>query len=212
MITSVRWYCGITNPKGGDAYDCNDVVLHVLLTNNLNNWRIKMSKKNEEQTTVATTTNNNVDGINNSNTENVMNNTTAAASGVVTLTRAEYDALVAKAVKKPGEKSLVTSKKISCKLAKKDIRALGLPPQLEKIAMCAYQETEANPDVAMHDGNAIIDRLLDEDNDHAMHFSATYRTASVDVKRKRLVEIVNYYAHPDFAAKFELDDDTFIIR
>ena len=70
---------------------------------------------------------------------------------------------------------------------------------------CVAQEAKENPDVEYHESAPIVERLMDPENPDAMQFSKTYRDASEDVKLKRLIEVMNYYAHPDFRA--EMSDD-----
>ena len=145
---------------------------------------------------------NNVEAEDNTNKEVVM---TEATSGTVTLTAAEYNALVKKSTKKAGEKATTCSKQWKCTMKRKEIALSGATPQMQKIMNCIVQESKEHPDVEYHSSEGIVSRLMDEDNADAMTFSKTYRDASDDVRLKRLIEVMNYYAHPDFRA--EMTDD-----
>lgn len=149
---------------------------------------------------------NNVEAEDNTNKEVVM---TEATSGTVTLTAAEYNALVKKSTRKAGEKATTCSKKWLCTMKRKEIALSDAPPQMQKIMNCVAQEAKEHPGVEYHESEGIVARLMDEDNPDAMTFSKTYRDASEDVRLKRLIEVMNYYAHPDFRAEMT---DKFDVR
>ena len=133
----------------------------------------------------------------------------AAASATVTLTKAEYEALLKP--KKSGAK--VCTKKSSCIMSKKQIRSSSAPKQMQLIMHAVCQETEEYPDRELHDSAPIIDRLLDDDNDYAMTFGVEkYKSGTPAVKRARIVEIMNYYANPDQRADAGLDTELFDAR
>ena len=133
----------------------------------------------------------------------------AAASATVTLTKAEYEALLKP--KKSGAK--VCTKKWSCIMSKKQIKESSAPPQMQMIMQSVRQETEEYPDRELHDSAPIIDRLLDEDNDYAMTFGRTkYKSGDRAVKHARIVDIMNYYANPDQRAKADVDTELFDAR
>jgi len=142
----------------------------------------------------------------NSNKEVTMTSNTAA-SATVTLTRADYEALLA------AKKSKTATKKWHCTLSKKQIRDSDAPKQMQLIMHAVRQETEEYPDRELHDSAPIIDRLLDDDNDYAMTFgSAKYKNGTPEVKRNRIVEIMTYYAHPDKREEAGLDTEQFEAR
>ena len=133
----------------------------------------------------------------------------AAASATVTLTKAEYEALLKP--KKSGAK--VCTKKWSCIMSKKQIKESSAPPQMQMIMQSVRQETEEYPDRELHDSAPIIDRLLDDDNDYAMTFGRTkYKSGDRAVKHARIVDIMNYYANPDQRAKADVDTELFDAR
>jgi len=133
----------------------------------------------------------------------------AAASATVTLTKAEYEALLKP--KKSGAK--VCTKKWSCVMSKKQIKESSAPPQMQMIMQSVRQETEEYPDRELHDSAPIIDRLLDDDNDYAMTFGRTkYKSGDRAVKHARIVDIMNYYANPDQRAKADVDTELFDAR
>jgi len=160
--------------------------------------------KKQTVVTNATPVNNTVDSSNTK--ENHMKD---ATSGTVTLTQAEYAALLTKSTKKAGEKATTCSKKWLCTMKRKEIALSGATPQMQKIMNCVAQEAKEHPDVEYHESEGIVARLMDEDNPDAMTFSKTYRDASEDVRLKRLIEVMNYYAHPDFRAEMT---DKFDVR
>ena len=128
----------------------------------------------------------------------------AAASATVTLTKAEYEALLKP--KKSGAK--VCTKKWSCVMSKKQIKESSAPPQMQMIMQSVRQETEEYPDRELHDSAPIIDRLLDDDNDYAMTFGRTkYKSGDRAVKHARIVDIMNYYANPEKREEAELDSE-----
>ena len=144
----------------------------------------------------------------NSNKEVTMKSN-AAASATVTLTKAEYEALLKP--KKSGAK--VCTKKWSCVMSKKQIKESSAPPQMQMIMQSVRQETEEYPDRELHDSAPIIDRLLDDDNDYAMTFGRTkYKSGDRAVKHARIVDIMNYYANPDQRAKADVDTELFDAR
>ena len=133
----------------------------------------------------------------------------AAASATVTLTKAEYEALL-----KPKKSGAMTcTKKWSCIMSKQQIRNSSAPKQMQLIMHAVRQETEEYPDRELHASAPIIERLLDDDNDYAMTFGVEkYKSGTVEVKRARIVEIMNYYANPDKREEAELDNELFDAR
>ena len=130
----------------------------------------------------------------------------AAASATVTMTRADYEALLKP--KKSG--ATVCTKKWSCIMSKKQIKDSSAPPQMQMIMQSVRQENEEYPDRELHDSAPIIERLLDDDNDYAMTFGRSkYKSGTTAVKRARIVEIMNYYANPDQRAKADVDTELF---
>jgi len=208
MIISVtiwRW----PHPKGGEAWTT------ILLAVNYNLTITKefiMSKNTKKSPVAAAIANNNVDDSNiNSNKEVTMSDATSAA---VTFTL-EAAMLRIKELEESNAKkdSAKTAKKCTkvwtCIMSKKDIRESDAPPQMQIIMNAVRLETEKSPATDWHQSDVIIDRLVDEDGDTMMTFSKTYRGASEAVLRKRIVEIMNYYAHPDMVVKYDLDRDTY---
>ena len=144
----------------------------------------------------------------NSNKEVTMTSNTAA-SATVTLTKAEYEALLKP--KKSG--AMECTKKWSCIMTKKQIRSSSAPKQMQLIMHAVRQETEEYPDRELHASAPIIERLLDDDNDYAMTFGiAKYKSGTPAVKRARIVEIMNYYANPEKREEAELDSELFDAR
>ena len=158
--------------------------------------------KNKNVSPLAAIISNTVDDTNTK--ENDMKD---ATSGTVTLTKVEYEALVKKSTKKVGEKATTCSKKWKCTMKRKEIVLSGATPQMQFIMNCVAQEAKENPEVEYHESTGIVARLMDDENADAMQFSKTYRDASEDVRLKRLIEVMNYYAHPDFRAEMTEDFD-----
>lgn len=148
--------------------------------------------KKQTVVTNATPVNNTVDSSNTK--ENHMKD---ATSGTVTLTQAEYAALLTKSTKKAGEKATTCSKQWKCTMKRKEITLSGATPQMKFIMNCVAQEAKENPEVEYHESAPIVERLMDPENPDAMQFSKTYRDESEDVRLKRCIEVMNYYAHPD---------------
>ncbi len=162
-----------------------------------------MKKGQSSLSTVLSTT-----AKDNSNKEVTMKSN-AAASATVTLTKAAYEALLKP--KKSGAKAC--TKKWSCIMTKKQIRSSSAPKQMQLIMHAVRQETEEYPDRELHASAPIIDRLLDDDNDYAMTFGVEkYKSGTVEVKRARIVEILNYYANPEQRADAEVDSELFDAR
>jgi hypothetical protein len=189
--------------KGGEAW--KDNLLDITTNYNLTITRSNIMTKQNKTTVVSPLSkviDNNVEAEDNTNKEVSMND---ATSGTVTLTKAEYEALLKKGTKKAGEKATTCTKKWLCKMKRSEIATSGATPQMRFIMNCIAQEAKENPDVEYHESAPIVERLMDPENPDAMQFSKTYRDASEDVKLKRLIEVMNYYAHPDFRA--EMSDD-----
>ena len=189
--------------KGGEAW--KDNLLDITTNYNLTITRSNIMTKQTNTTVVSPLSkviDNNVEAEDNTNKEVSMND---ATSGTVTLTKAEYEALLKKGTKKAGEKATTCTKKWLCKMKRSEIATSGATPQMRFIMNCIAQEAKENPDVEYHESAPIVERLMDPENPDAMQFSKTYRDASEDVKLKRLIEVMNYYAHPDFRA--EMSDD-----
>lgn len=187
--------------KGGDAW--KEYLLDSTTNYNLNTRRIIMKKQNKEVVSpLSKVVNNNVDDNINSNKEEVMKNET------VTLSREEYEKLVAK--KAPGKPATTCSKQWKCTMKRSEIVLSGATPQMQRIMNCVAQEAKENPDVEYHKSDAIVKRLMDPENPDAMTFSKTYRDASEEVRLVRLIKVMNYYAHPDF--REEMTDEKFDVR
>tara|TARA_Y100000034_G_C6759117_1_gene337960 strand:+ start:45 stop:665 length:621 start_codon:yes stop_codon:yes gene_type:complete len=201
-------HTGVAHLKGGEAWKDNLLDLMQYGNNaNLITRRIIMTKKQNEAKTVSPLSkvlNNDVDSTDNTNKEVNMTELEAANARI-----AELEAEVKK---KNTPKAKVCTKKWSCVMSKKDIRTSEAPPQFQQIMQCVRQEAEENPDVEYHESDAILERLLDEDNDHAMTFSAKYRGSEPEVLRKRAIEVMVYYAHPDRHEEAELDRALFDVR
>jgi hypothetical protein len=204
-LTTWEW----PNPKGGEAWnELLDLLQYGNYAINITRRFTVMKDKNAVSKAVSPLSkvlDNNVEAEDNTNKESTMD----AASGTVTLTAAEYNALVAKSSKKPGQQATTCQKKWKCVMKRKEIVLSGATPQMQQIMQCVAQESKANPEVEFHDSQAIIDRLMDEDNADAMTFSKTYRDASDAVRLVRCVKVMNYYSHPDFRVEMT---DTFDVR
>lgn len=192
------------HPKGGDAWnDLLDLLQYGNYAKTITR-RFIMTKQNK--TTVVSPLSkvigNNVEAEDNTNKEVSMTN---AASGTVTLTKAEYEALLKKSTKKAGEKATTCTKKWLCKMKRSEIAKSNATPQMQRIMNCVAQEAKENPDVEYHESAPIVERLMDPENPDAMTYGKTYRDASEDVRLKRCIEVMNYYAHPDFRS--EMSDD-----
>jgi len=164
-----------------------------------------MTKKQKQSPLAVAIDSTKSDGKSISNKEVTMSD---AASGTVTLTAAEYHALVAKGEKK-ASKAKTCTKKWTCIMSRKDIRDSAAPPQMKSIMNAVRAETEAHPDRDWHESDPIIERLLNENGDTIMEFSKTYRGCAAPVIHKRVIEIMNYYAHPDMIERYALDRDTY---
>ena len=189
--------------KGGEAW--KDNLLDITTNYNLTITRSNTMTKQANTTVVSPLSkviSNPADAKENTNKEVSMND---ATSGTVTLTKAEYELLVKKGTKKAGDKATTCTKKWLCKMKRSEIATSGATPQMRFIMNCIAQEAKENPDVEYHESAPIVERLMDPENPDAMQFSKTYRDQSDDIKLKRLIEVMNYYAHPDFRA--ELSDD-----
>ena len=189
--------------KGGEAW--KDNLLDITTNYNLTITRSNIMTKQNKTTVVSPLSkviDNNVEAEDNTNKEVSMND---ATSGTVTLTKAEYEALLKKSTKKAGEKATTCTKKWLCKMKRSEIARSNATPQMKFIMNCVAQEAKENPDVEYHESAPIVERLMDPENPDAMQFSKTYRDQSDDIKLKRLIEVMNYYAHPDFRA--EMSDD-----
>tara|TARA_R110000803_G_scaffold124857_6_gene192550 strand:+ start:109 stop:723 length:615 start_codon:yes stop_codon:yes gene_type:complete len=189
--------------KGGEAW--KDILLDITTNYNLTITRSNTMTKQANTTVVSPLSkviSNPADAKENTNKEVSMND---ATSGTVTLTKAEYELLVKKSTKKAGDKATTCTKKWLCKMKRSEIATSGATPQMRFIMNCIAQEAKENPDVEYHESAPIVERLMDPENPDAMQFSKTYRDQSDDIKLKRLIEVMNYYAHPDFRA--ELSDD-----
>lgn len=189
--------------KGGEAW--KDILLDITTNYNLTITRSNTMTKQANTTVVSPLSkviSNPADAKENTNKEVSMND---ATSGTVTLTKAEYELLVKKGTKKAGDKATTCTKKWLCKMKRSEIATSGATPQMRFIMNCIAQEAKENPDVEYHESAPIVERLMDPENPDAMQFSKTYRDQSDDIKLKRLIEVMNYYAHPDFRA--ELSDD-----
>lgn len=189
--------------KGGEAW--KDNLLDITTNYNLTITRSNIMTKQNKTTVVSPLSkviDNNVEAEDNTNKEVSMND---ATSGTVTLTKAEYEALLKKSTKKAGEKATTCTKKWLCKMKRSEIARSNATPQMKFIMNCVAQEAKENPEVEYHESAPIVERLMDPENPDAMQFSKTYRDQSDDIKLKRLIEVMNYYAHPDFRA--EMSDD-----
>ena len=195
-----------SHPKGGEAWnDLLDLLQYGNYAKTITRRFIMKSNKNVTSNAVSPLSKvigNNVEAEDNTNKEVVM---TEATSGTVTLTAAEYNALVKKSTKKAGEKATTCSKQWKCTMKRKEITLSGATPQMKFIMNCVAQEAKENPEVEYHESAPIVERLMDPENPDAMQFSKTYRDESEDVRLKRCIEVMNYYAHPDFRA--EMTDD-----
>jgi len=166
-----------------------------------------MTKKQKQSPLAVAIDSDKSDGNTNSNKEVTMSD---ATSGTVTMTAVEYNKLIANAKRKDGQgKAKTCTKKWICIMSRKDIRESSAPPQMQIIMNAVRLEVELCPDKEWHESDVIIDRLVDEDGSTMMTFSKTYRGAEETVLRKRIVEIMNYYAHPDMIEKYALDRDTY---
>lgn len=189
--------------KGGEAW--KDNLLDITTNYNLTITRSNIMTKQNKTTVVSPLSkviDNNVEAEDNTNKEVSMND---ATSGTVTLTKAEYEALLKKSTKKAGEKATTCTKKWLCKMKRSEIARSNATPQMQRIMNCIAQEAKENPDVEYHESAPIVERLMDPENPDAMTYGKTYRDASEDVRLKRCIEVMNYYAHPDFRA--EMSDD-----
>ena len=189
--------------KGGDAW--KDNLLDSTTNYNLTITRRFIMTKQNKTTVVSPLSKvigNNAEAEDNTNKEVSMTN---AASGTVTLTKAEYEALLKKSTKKAGEKATTCTKKWLCKMKRSEIAKSNATPQMQRIMNCVAQEAKENPDVEYHESAPIVERLMDPENPDAMTYGKTYRDASEDVRLKRCIEVMHYYAHPDFRS--EMSDD-----
>ena len=195
-----------SHPKGGEAWnDLLDLLQYGNYAKTITRRFIMKSNKNVTSNAVSPLSKvigNNVEAEDNTNKEVSMND---ATSGTVTLTKAEYEALLKKSTKKAGEKATTCTKKWLCKMKRSEIATSGATPQMRFIMNCVAQEAKENPEVEYHESAPIVERLMDPENPDAMQFSKTYRDKSEDVRLRRLIEVMNYYAHPDFRA--EMSDD-----
>ena len=190
--------------KGGEAWnDLLDLLQHGNYAKTITRSNIMTKQTN---TTVVSplskVISNPADAKDNTNKEVSMND---ATSGTVTLTKAEYESLLKKSTKKAGEKATTCTKKWLCKMKRSEIARSNATPQMQRIMNCIAQEAKENPDVEYHESAPIVERLMDPENPDAMTYGKTYRDASEDVRLKRCIEVMNYYAHPDFRA--EMSDD-----
>jgi hypothetical protein len=185
--------------KGGEAWT-------ILVGYNLTITLTRRSKMKKGQSSLSKVLGNTAKD--NSNKEVTMKRD-AAASATVTLTRADYEALL-----KPKKSGAMTcTKKWSCIMSKQQIRNSSAPKQMQLIMHAVRQETEEYPDRELHDSAPIIERLLDDDNDYAMTFGiAKYKSGDRAVKHARIVEIMDYYANPDQRAKADVDAEQFDAR
>jgi hypothetical protein len=190
--------------KGGEAWnDLLDSTTNYNLTITRSNIMTKQNKLTVPVVSpLSKVIDNNVEAEDNTNKEVSMND---ATSGTVTLTKAEYEALLKKSTKKAGEKATTCTKKWLCKMKRSEIARSNATPQMQRIMNCIAQEAKENPDVEYHESAPIVERLMDPENPDAMTYGKTYRDASEDVRLKRCIEVMNYYAHPDFRA--EMSDD-----
>jgi hypothetical protein len=189
--------------KGGEAW--KDNLLDITTNYNLTITRSNIMTKQNKTTVVSPLSkviDNNVEAEDNTNKEVSMND---ATSGTVTLTKAEYELLVKKSTKKVGDKATTCTKKWMCKMKRSEIVTSGATPQMRFIMNCVAQEAKENPKVEYHESAPIVERLMDPENPDAMQFGKTYRDKSEGVRLRRLIEVMNYYAHPDFRA--EMSDD-----
>jgi hypothetical protein len=167
-----------------------------------------MTKKQKQSPLAVAIDSDKSDGNTNSNKEVTMSD---ATSGTVTMTVTELNERLAAAAQsgKKDAKAKTCTKKWICIMSRKDIRESSAPPQMQIIMNAVRLEVELCPDKEWHESDVIIDRLVDEDGSTMMTFSKTYRGAEETVLRKRIVEIMNYYAHPDMIEKYALDRDTY---
>ena len=197
--------------KGGEAWnDLLDLLQHGNYAKTITRSNI-MTKQNK--TTVVSplskVIDNNVEAEDNTNKEVSMND---ATSGTVTLTKAEYEALLKKSTRKAGEKATTCTKKWLCKMKRSEIVLSSAPPQMRYIMNCVAQEAKENPDVEYHESAPIVERLMDPENPDAMQYGKTYRDESEDVRLKRCIEVMNYYAHPDRRAEAKVVAEDFDAR
>tara|TARA_R100001244_G_scaffold29090_1_gene28328 strand:- start:188 stop:715 length:528 start_codon:yes stop_codon:yes gene_type:complete len=156
---------------------------------------------------------NKVDDSNtNSNKEVTMGD---AASGTVTMTVAELNGRLAAAAK-AGKTEQQAGKKLNSSsvwvtyLTRSEIRDSKAPPQLAKILNVAKAVTKEKGDEVKWED--IMPGLMDPDSADCMHYSSAYKDLKYDDEndvaalRKRLVEIVNFYATRDQMDAYELTE------
>ena len=197
--------------KGGEAWNnLLDLLQHGNYAKTITRSNIMTKQTN---TTVVSplskVISNPADAKENTNKEVSMND---ATSGTVTLTKAEYESLLKKSTKKAGEKATTCTKKWLCKMKRSEIAKSGATPQMKFIMNCVAQEAKENPEVEYHESAPIVERLMDPENPDAMQFSKTYRDESEDVRLKRCIEVMNYYAHPDRRGDAKVVADDFDAR
>ena len=171
-----------------------------------------MTKPNKQSPLAAAIDSTKSDGNTNSNKEVTMSD---ATSGTVTMTVAELNERLATAAK-AGKASQTSEKKLNsssvwvCYLTREAINATKAPPQLVKILNVVTKVTAKKGDeVRFAD---IVDGLMDPTSGDCMHYSDKYRglkynkPEDVIVLRKRLVEIVNFYATRDQMDAYELTE------
>jgi hypothetical protein len=200
------------HPKGGEAWITQ--MLEAVTRNLTLIRRITMKKPNQSPLAAAIESGK-VGGNTNSNKEVTMSD---ATSGTVTMTVAELNERLATAEKagkaskasQPSEKKLNSSSVWVCYLNREAINATKAPPQLVKILNVVTKVTAKKGDeVRFAD---IVDGLMDPTSGDCMHYSDKYRglkynkPEDVIVLRKRLVEIVNFYATRDQMDAYELTE------
>jgi len=197
------------HPKGGEAWIT--YLLEAVNTLTLTRGN-KMTKPNKQSPLAAAIDSTKSDGNTNSNKEVTMSD---ATSGTVTMTVAELNERLATAAK-AGKASQTSEKKLNsssvwvCYLTREAINATKAPPQLVKILNVVTKVTTKKGDeVRFAD---IVDGLMDPTSGDCMHYSDKYRglkynkPEDVIVLRKRLVEIVNFYATRDQMDAYELTE------
>ena len=198
------------HPKGGEAWI---TYLLVAVLRNLTLTRgNKMSKPNKQSPLAAAISASKQDGNTNSNKEVTMSD---ATSGTVTMTVAELNERLATAAK-AGKASQSSEKKLNSSsvwvtyLTRSEVNASKAPPQLVKILNVAKTVTKKEGDEVRWDD--IMPGLMDPESADCMHYSDKYRGLKYDkpadlvVLRKRLVEIVNFYATRDQMDAYELTE------
>ena len=144
-----------------------------------------------------------------------------ATSGTVTMTVAELNerlAAAAKAGKTEGksQKKLNSSSTWVCYLTRAEVSASKAPPQLKFILNQVTAVTKKKGDEVKW--SDIVNGLMELGGINCMNYSAAYRKLKYDkpedvvVLRKRLVEIVNFYATRDQMDAYELTEQDVTAR